>query len=59
MPIKCRRFCGIAEMLKPLVDGSFKDNIYIKQQLGLAYNKIGKQARELHVLKHYNRSVRA
>lgn len=33
-------FKEITKMLKPLVDGRYKENIYLKQQLGLAYNKI-------------------
>lgn len=34
-------FAEIIAMLKPMVAGIFKENIYIKQQLGLAYNKTG------------------
>ncbi len=34
-------FKEIASMLKPLTDGRYNENIYLKQQLGLAYNKIG------------------
>ncbi|MGN6297242.1 MAG: TRAFs-binding domain-containing protein [Ginsengibacter sp.] len=34
-------FKEIADMLKPLTDGRYNENIYLKQQLGLAYNKIG------------------
>jgi hypothetical protein len=45
-------FAAITAMLKPLVDGNFKDNIYIKQQLGLAYNKIGKREEAETVLKN-------
>lgn len=32
-------FKEIMVMLKPLVDGRYNENIYLKQQLGLAYNK--------------------
>jgi hypothetical protein len=34
-------FKEIANMLKPLTDGRYNENIYLKQQLGLAYNKTG------------------
>ena len=34
-------FKEIANMLKPLTDGRYNENIYLRQQLGLAYNKAG------------------
>jgi len=34
-------FKEIANMLRPLTDGRYNENIYLKQQLGLAYNKAG------------------
>jgi hypothetical protein len=33
-------FSAITLMLRPLVDAPLKDNIFMRQQLGLAYNKI-------------------
>jgi MAP3K TRAFs-binding domain len=44
-------FTQITEMLKPLVDGVLNDNVFIKQQLGLAYNKIQKRDEAESVLK--------
>ncbi|MEO6893922.1 MAG: TRAFs-binding domain-containing protein [Ginsengibacter sp.] len=39
---KCvNAFKEICAMLEPLVDGRYNENIYLKQQLGLAYNKTG------------------
>jgi MAP3K TRAFs-binding domain len=43
-------FAAIVAMLKPLVSASFKDNIYIKQQLGLAYNKIKERESAIEIL---------
>ncbi len=34
-------FKEITNLLKPLVAGRYNENIYLKQQLGLAYNKTG------------------
>lgn len=34
-------FKEISNMLKPLIEGRYNENIYLKQQLGLAYNKTG------------------
>ena len=34
-------FKEITNLLKPLVDGRYNENIYLKQQIGLAYNKTG------------------
>lgn len=44
-------FKEITEMLKPLVDGALSDNIFIKQQLGLAYNKIRRRDEAEAILK--------
>ena len=44
-------FTSITLMLKPLVDGVLNDNVFIKQQLGLAYNKIGKREESETILK--------
>ena len=39
---KCvNAFKEVTNMLKPLVNGRYKENIYLRQQLGLAYNKSG------------------
>ena len=47
---KVNAFKAIASMLKPLVAGTFKDNIYIKQQLALAYNKIKERESSIEIL---------
>ncbi len=44
-------FKEITIMLQPLAAGNLKDNIYIKQQLGLAYNKIGDRENAEAILK--------
>lgn len=44
-------FKEITVMLQPLAEGTLKDNIYIKQQLGLAYNKIGNREDAEKILK--------
>jgi hypothetical protein len=44
-------FADITRMLKPLVEGPFKDNIFIKQQLGLAYNKTKEREEAERILK--------
>jgi len=44
-------FKEITAMLKPLVESTFSDNIYIKQQLALAYNKISERGESEKILK--------
>ncbi|MEO6232160.1 MAG: TRAFs-binding domain-containing protein [Ferruginibacter sp.] len=44
-------FTEITVMLKPLVASTFKDNIYIKQQLAMAYNKIKERQDAEEILK--------
>jgi hypothetical protein len=44
-------FKEMTAMLQPLVAGTLKDNIFIKQQLALAYNKIGAREEAETVLK--------
>ncbi|MEO6719347.1 MAG: TRAFs-binding domain-containing protein [Ferruginibacter sp.] len=44
-------FKEIARMLKPLVAGTFRDNIFIKQQLALACNKIKERDESIEILK--------
>ncbi|MES2890427.1 MAG: TRAFs-binding domain-containing protein [Bacteroidota bacterium] len=44
-------FKEMADMLRPLVESTFEDNIFIKQQLALAYNKIGERTESERVLK--------
>ncbi len=44
-------FSEIVSMLKPLVDERYKDNVYIKQQLALAYNKTNKRLEAEEILK--------
>lgn len=44
-------FTEITAMLKPLVESTLSDNIYIKQQLALAYNKISERGESEKILK--------
>jgi hypothetical protein len=44
-------FNEITAMLKPLVDGRFQENIFLKQQLGLALNKTGNREDAEKILK--------
>lgn len=44
-------FKEITAMLKPLIESTFSDNIYIKQQLALAYNKISERTESEKILK--------
>lgn len=49
---KCvNAFKEITEMLEPLMDNNFKDNVYLKQQLALAYNKIKNRSASEKILK--------
>jgi hypothetical protein len=43
-------FKEVTDMLKPLTEGVQKDSVYLKQQLGLAYNKINNRDKAEKVL---------
>ena len=44
-------FAEMVAMLRPLVESTFEDNIFVKQQLALAFNKIGDREESERLLK--------